>query len=304
MADSTAKKVLLSGGSGLIGMALMRSLAEDGVTVVRLVRGKPAGSGEVVWDPAVEEPVADQAALEGAVAAIHLSGTNLSAHRWTTAYKREIVESRIGSTRALVRVLRKLKSPPGSLLCASAVGIYGDRGNEKLTEASAPGTGFLAETCRAWEAEAEAAAELGMRVVHLRTGVVLAREGGALKQMLPLFRAGLGGRMGSGRQWMSWIAMSDMARAVRHIMQTGELKGPVNLVAPIPVTNAEFTRAMGQAVHRPAVIPAPAFALRLLIGEMADEALLASTRVVPQKLAETGFHFDFPEIGAALKALV
>jgi len=246
----------------------------------------------------------DRAALEGATAAIHLSGANLSAHRWTAAYKKEIVESRVGSTRALVRVLRKLKSPPASLLCASAIGIYGDRGDEKLTEASTPGSGFLAETCRAWEAEADAAAEGGIRVVNLRTGVVLAHDGGALQKMLPLFRAGLGGRLGSGKQWMSWITLSDLMRAVRHVLATDALKGPVNLVAPIPVTNAEFTRALGRVVHRPAVMPAPAFALRAVLGEMTDAALVASTRVIPQRLAETGFHFDFPEISAALKSAV
>ncbi|HTV06791.1 MAG TPA: TIGR01777 family oxidoreductase [Acidobacteriaceae bacterium] len=304
MADPTVTKVLVSGGSGLIGTSLVRLLAEDGIAVFQLVRRRAEDSGEVGWDPRVEEPVMDRAALEGATAAIHLSGANLSAHRWTAAYKKEIVESRVGSTRALVRVLRKLKSPPASLLCASAIGIYGDRGDEKLTEASTPGSGFLAETCRAWEAEADAAAEGGIRVVNLRTGVVLAHDGGALQKMLPLFRAGLGGRLGSGKQWMSWITLSDLMRAVRHVLATDALKGPVNLVAPIPVTNAEFTRALGRVVHRPAVMPAPAFALRAVLGEMTDAALVASTRVIPQRLAETGFHFDFPEISAALKSAV
>jgi len=304
MAETTAKKVLVSGGSGLLGTSLVRSLIGDRIGVIQLVRGKPAKPSEVQWNPGTEEPVADLAALEGSSAAIHLSGANLSAHRWTEAYKREIVDSRVGSTRALVKVLRQLKSPPESFLCASAIGIYGDRGDEKLTEASTPGAGFLAETCQRWEAEADVAGEAGMRVVHLRTGVVLAREGGALDKMLPLFRAGLGGRLGTGKQWMSWIAVSDWVRAVRYILETNALKGPVNLVAPIPVTNMEFTKALGRAVHRPAVVPAPQFALRVALGEMADAALLASTRVFPQKLAETGFRFVFPEAGAALKELV
>jgi uncharacterized protein len=304
MANPIAKKVLVSGGSGLIGTSLIRSLTSDRIAVIQLVRRKPSEPNEVEWDPGAEGPVADGAALEGLSAAVHLSGANLSAHRWTAAYKQEIVESRVGSTRALVRVLRQLKSPPRSFLCASAIGIYGDRGDEKLTEASVPGTGFLAETCRAWEAEADTAAEAGMRVVHLRTGVVLAHMGGALDKMLPLFRAGLGGRLGSGKQWMSWIVLNDWVRAARHILEIEVLKGPVNLVAPIPVTNAEFTKALGQAVHRPAVMPAPAIALRAVLGEMADAAVLASTRVIPQRLAETGFHFDFPEVGAALKSLV
>ena len=304
MTDPEVNKVLVSGGSGLIGTSLLRSLAGDRISVIRLVRRKPEGADEVQWNPAAGEPVGDAGALEGLKAAIHLSGANLSARRWSAAYKQEIVDSRVGSTRALVRVLRQLKSPPGSFLCASAIGIYGDRGDAKLTEAAGPGVGFLAETCRAWEAEAEAAAEAGMRVVTLRTGVVLAHKGGALEKLLPLFRAGLGGRLGSGKQWMSWIVLSDWVRAVRHILETDALRGPVNLVAPIAVTNAEFTRALGAAVHRPAVLPAPAFALRVALGEMADAALLASTRVIPQRLAETGFRFDFPEIGAALKSLI
>jgi len=302
--DPEVNQILVSGGSGLIGTSLVRSLTQDRIAVIRLVRRNPRGPDEVEWNPEAQEPIADLSALEGVKAVIHLSGVNLSAHRWTEAYKKKIVDSRVGPAGALVRMLRQLKSPPGSLLCASAIGIYGNRGEEKLTEASVPGTGFLAETCRAWEAEASVAAEAGMRVVHLRTGVVLAREGGALDKMLPLFRAGLGGRLGNGKQWMSWIAISDLVRAVRHILETDALKGPVNLVAPIPVTNAEFTRALGRALHRFAVMPAPAFALRAVLGEMADAALLASTRVIPQRLGETGFHFDFPEINAALKLLV
>jgi len=304
MTNPAVNKILVSGGSGLIGTSLVRSLTDDQIPLVRLVRRKPEKPEEVGWDPEAEEPVRELAALEGLRAAIHLSGANLSAHRWTAAYKEEIVHSRVGSTRALVRVLKRLKSPPEIFLCASAIGVYGDRGAEILTERSEPGTGFLAETCRAWEAEAERAAEVGGRVVHLRTGVVLARKGGALEKMLPLFRAGLGGRLGSGKQWMSWIVLSDLVRAVRHVVETDALRGPVNLVGPIPVTNAEFTRALGEAVHRPAVIPAPAFALRAALGEMADAAILASERVIPQRLAETGFRFEFPEIGAALKWLV
>ena len=279
-------------------------MRESRIAVIRLVRGRAKGPDEVQWNPGTAEAAGGPAALEGLRAAIHLSGANLSAHRWTAAYKKEIVDSRVVSTRALVGLLKRLKAPPETLLCASAIGIYGDRGDEVLTEGSTPGTGFLAETCRAWEAEAEQAAEAGMRVVELRTGVVLARKGGALDKMLPLFRAGLGGRLGSGEQWMSWIVLSDWVRAARHILETDAIRGPVNMVSPMPVTNAGFTRALGAAVHRPAVIPAPAFALRVALGEMADAALLASERVIPQRLAETGFHFDFPEIGAALKSLI
>jgi uncharacterized protein len=304
MTDPTAKRMLVSGGSGLIGTSLLRSLTEDRIAVVQLVRRKAAGPHEVEWDPKAEEPVADRSGLEGLSAVIHLSGANLSAHRWTEAYKQKIFDSRVQSTRTLVKLLKRLEKPPTSFLCASAIGIYGDRRDEKLTEASSPGQGFLAETCRAWEAEANAAASAGVRVVNLRTSVVLAREGGALEKMLPLFKAGLGGRLGSGKQWMSWITLSDHVRALRHILATDSLSGPVNLAAPLPVTNAEFTRALGRALRRPAVVPAPAFLLRAVLGEMADAALLASTRVVPQRLSETGFQFEFPEINGAVQSVV
>lgn len=304
MVNLAVKKVLVSGSSGLIGTSLVRSLTGDRIEVVRLVRGKAKDPDEVEWNPESEAPEADLAKLEGATAVIHLSGANLFGHRWTAAYKKEIVDSRVKSTRTLVKLLRKLEKRPSSFLCASAIGIYGDQGDERLTEDSTPGAGFLADTCRAWEAAADSAAELGMRVVHLRTGVVLAREGGALKEMLPLFRAGVGGRLGSGRQWMSWIALTDLVRAVRQILVTESVAGPVNLAAPNPVTNADFTRALARAVHRPGVVPAPAFALRVVLGEMADAALLASTRAIPQRLSEAGFEFDHPEVGEALRSLV
>jgi uncharacterized protein len=302
--EPLGKPILISGPSGLIGTSLIRSFSGDRIQTLRLVRRKAEGPDEAGWNPDAAEPVEDLSRLEGMEAAIHLSGANVSARRWTEAYKREIAESRVRTTRALVKMLKRLKNPPRSLLCASAVGIYGNRGDEVLTEMSALGEGFLADTCRTWEAEADGAVQAGIRVVHLRFGVVLASGGGALKQMLPLFRLGLGGRLGSGRQWMSWIAVSDLARAVSHILLTDSLEGAVNLVAPIPVTNAEFTRALGAAVHRPAIFPAPAFALRAALGEMADGALLASTRAVPERLAESGFHFDFPEINGALGSMV
>lgn len=306
---SLPPKILFSGASGMIGTALVRTAAHNWIQPVQLVRSKPAGLSEIQWNPQAQDPVAasDLVTLEGVTAAIHLSGANLSAHRWTPAYKREIVDSRLGTTRALVDVLKSLKYPPAVFLCASATGIYGDRGDEILNEESKPGHGFLPETCLAWEAEAARASAAGIRVVHLRFGVVLDSDGGAggaLKQMLPIFRLGLGGKLGSGRQWMSWIALSDMVRAIFHLRDTPSVAGPVNLVAPNPVTNAEFTRALGRAVHRPAIIPAPAFALRLAFGEMADEALLASTRAIPEKLRSSGFTFELPDIGSALKAVV
>jgi uncharacterized protein len=299
-------RVLLSGASGLIGAHLVRALAENRIQTLQLIRKeKDSPNAEhIPWNPQAEEPVADFRQLEGLDAAIHLSGANLSSHRWTESYKREIVASRVNSTLALGRIFRALKQPPRALLCASATGIYGDRGSEILTEESPPGQGFLAETCVVWEGAAGAAKSLGIRVVHLRFGVVLTAEGGALKQMLPIFRMAAGGRLGSGRQWMSWIALPDLIRAILHTLKAETLKGPVNMVAPSPVTNADFTRALGQAVHRPAILPAPAFALRLAFGEMADEALLASARAVPERLLNSGFRFDSPDISAALRAVL
>ena len=263
---TTPGKILFSGATGTIGSALVRAAEADRIQAVQLVRHSPAGPSEIQWNPEAAVPVSDPAPLEGIGAAIHLSGANLSSHRWTADYKRQIVESRVNSTRALVNTLKSLKQPPSVLLCASATGIYGNRGDEILTEESNPGRGFIADTCLAWEAEAAQARTLGIRVVHLRFGVVLSREGGALKHMLPLFRLGLGGNLGNGRQWMNWIALSDAVRAIFHLADS-TIDGPANLVAPNPVTNAEFTRALSHALHRPAIIPAPAFALRLALAK-------------------------------------
>lgn len=238
-------------------------------------------------------------------AAIHLSGANLASHRWTPAYKSEILESRVRSTRALVNVFRQMHKPPRLLLCASATGIYGHRNDEILTEDSPTGEGFLADVCRAWEAEAARAEQIGIRVLHLRFGVVLAQQGGALAKMLPIFRLGLGGPIGSGHQWISWIALNDLVRAILFLLEQDQTtNGPINVIAPNPVTNAEFTRALGRALHRPAILPSPAFALRTFFGEMAQETLLASTRSVPQRLLHLGFHFELPTIDAALNSLL
>jgi uncharacterized protein (TIGR01777 family) len=246
-------------------------------------------------------PFSDTEPLESLTAAIHLSGANVAAHRWTAAYKREIWRSRVESTRTLATALATLNDPPQALLVASATGFYGDRGDEFLDENYGPGSGFLADTCREWEAAAQPAVNAGIRVVHLRFGVVLG-AGGALAKMLPVFRLGLGGRLGSGRQWMSWISLDDVVAAILFALDTPALSGPLNLTAPNPVTNAEFTRALGRAVHRPAIFPAPAFALRLALGAMANEALLASARVVPSRLTSAGFQFAHPTINAALAA--
>jgi uncharacterized protein len=304
MKHTPTSSILISGGSGLIGTSLVRCFSVRRIPMLRLVRGNADTPAELRWNPDALEPVANLSLLEDTAAAIHLSGANLSAHRWTEAYKREIVESRLYTTRALVDLLKRLERPPRSLLCASAVGIYGDREDETLTESALPGQGFLADTCRAWEAEADRASEAGIRVVHLRFGVVLSPEGGALKQMLPVFRAGIGGPLASGRQWMSWVMADDLVRAVLHILDGDSLTGPVNLVSPIPVTNADFTRALGRALRRPAALRVPRFALRAALGEIADAAVLPSTRAIPERLAHSGFHFDFPEIYDALRSVL
>jgi len=292
-------KFLFSGASGLLGGALREALASDG-EVVQLVRREPHDPSELQWNPAASMPIATTNAMEGMTAAIHLSGANVAAHRWTKEYRREIIASRVDSTRALCEVLAGLQQPPKVLLVASATGIYGDRGDEVLNEDSAPGRGFLADVCRAWEAAAQSAVEAGIRVVHLRFGVVLAPGGGALGKMLPVFRLGLGGRLGSGRQWMSWIGLADAVAAVRFILRTPVVAGAVNLTSPEPVTNAEFTKTLAQGLHRPAFVPAPAFALRIAVGQMADEALLASARVLPTRLLDAGFRFSQPTLKEAL----
>lgn len=294
--------MVVSGASGLVGSAVRAALAEQSSTVVQLVRGKAEGLGQIAWNPAAEPAVAEPERLEGCAAALHFSGANLAGGRWTEAYKKTLRASRVETTRALARTLAALREPPKVLAVASAVGIYGNRGDEVLTESSARGSGFLAELCAAWEAAAEPAVAAGMRVVHLRLGVVLSKNGGALKKMLPLFRLGLGGRIGSGRQWMSWISLDDAVRAILFAVEKPEMTGAVNVVGPEPVTNAELTRVLARQLHRPAVLPAPAFALRLALGPMADEALLASTRAVPEKLEKAGFRFHHARLAEALAA--
>jgi uncharacterized protein (TIGR01777 family) len=287
----------------MLGSALRKALHGDGAEIVQLVRREPTLSSEMRWNPMANRGFGENTQqLEGLAGAIHLSGANVAAKRWTAEYRREISTSRVDSTRALATALAGLRQPPEVFLVASATGIYGDRGEEVLTEASGPGTGFLADLCCAWEEAARPAVEAGIRVVHMRFGVVLNGEAGALGKMAPLFRLGLGGRLGNGRQWMSWIGIEDAVAAMRFLLWTPGIVDAVNLTAPNPVTNAEFTRAIGRILHRPAVLPAPAFALRLALGQMADEALLASARVLPRRLMEAGFQFSRPNIDEALKS--
>jgi uncharacterized protein len=299
---TSVRKVLLSGASGMLGSALQRTLAVRNQPVLQLVRRPVASRGQLQWSSAVANP----ALLENLSAAIHLSGANVAAHRWTAGWKREMTESRVQSTHAIATALSQLNHPPKALLVASAIGFYGNRGDEMLDESSGPGSGFLADLCQQWEAAAQPAVDAGIRVVHLRFGVVLGtRVGsnpGALARMVPIFRLGLGGPLGSGRQWMSWIALTDVLDAILFILESPTLTGPVNLTSPYPVTNADFTRALAAAVHRPAILPVPAFALRLALGEMAREALLASARVSPSKLTDAGFPFTYPAIDQAIAA--
>ena len=323
-------KFLISGASGMLGSAIRRELAASELEIVRLVRSArtsvgPHGevrpstpappvfrsvavslSGEISWNPAATPTVAYPELLEGFTAAIHLAGANLAAHRWTAAYKREIASSRVDSTRALATTLAALRNPPPTLLIASATGIYGDRGAEMLDESSSPGSGFLADLCHQWEAAAQPAVDAGIRVVHLRFGVALGPKTtpGALARMVPIFRLGLGGRLGSGRQWMSWISLPDLVSAVLFLLDRPTLAGPVNLTAPNPVSNAQFTHALARELHRPALLPVPAAGLRLIFGEMADEALLASARAFPSKLSASGFQFAHPTIDLALAAVL
>ena len=301
-AQPASSHYLVSGASGLLGTALRQALAAGSLPVLQLVRRPPEGSNQLQWNPAAEPSVANPQALEGLAGVIHLAGANVAAHRWTAAYKREIAASRIDSTRALAATLARLSRPPQVLVVASATGFYGNRAAELLDETSSPGSGFLAGVCQKWEAAAQPAVDAGIRVVHLRLGVVLGPGPGALAAMLPLFRLGLGGRLGNGRQWMSWISLPDAVAATLFVLRTPALAGPVNLTAPNPGTNAQLTRALARALRRPAILPPPAFALRLALGPMADEALLASARVFPSRLLTSGFRFEHPTVAQALAA--
>jgi len=295
-------KILVSGSTGLVGSALVSFLASGGHEVVRLVRGRlKPGVVEVPWDP--QAGTIEAAKLEGLDAVVHLAGENI-AGRWTAAKKARIRSSRVEGTRLLAEALAGLKRPPKTLVCASAIGYYGDRGDEVLREDSPSGAGFLAAVCRDWEAAAHAAAEKGIRVVQLRIGVVLSPAGGALARMLTPFKLGLGGRIGPGSQFMSWIAIDDLIGAIHHALTTEPLRGPVNAVAPRAVTNREFTKTLGRVLARPTIFPMPAFAARLAFGEMADELLLASARVEPAKLVSSGYRFRTPELEAALRHLL
>lgn len=298
----TPLHIAMTGSRGLLGSGLVPFLTTGGHRVTRLVRGRPTDPREVVWS--VEGGIAEPARLEGVDAVIHLAGENIAAGRWTLARKAEIRRSRVEGTRRLAEQLARLRHPPRALVCASAVGYYGHRGSETLTDASPPGRGFLADVCQEWEAAAESARRMGIRVVHMRLGVVLTPAGGALKKMLLPFRLGLGGRIGSGKQFLSWISLDDAVGAFAHALHTPAMAGAVNAVSPTPVPNKEFTRLLAKALRRPAVFPLPAAVARLAMGEMADALLLASTRAVPTRLLTTGYRFRHPDLEGALRHLL
>ena len=293
-------RILVSGVSGPIGAALVPSLMARGYQITRLVRGPASANGQISWDPL--KPLAPES-VSGFEAVIHLAGESIVG-RWTEGKKKRIRESRVEGTRNLAEALARTKNRPRVLITGSAIGYYGDRGDEVLREESPSGQGFLPEVCRQWEAATQPAAQAWIRTVHMRTGLVLSREGGALQKMLLPFRLGLGGNMGSGRQWWSWIDVQDWVGALHHILKTELLQGPVNVVAPRPVTNAEFTKTLAAVLSRPAIFPVPAMVARLAFGQMADELLLASQRVEATKLVASGYPFQYSDLSKSLQAIL
>jgi uncharacterized protein len=298
-------RVLVSGSTGFLGTALLETLERQGHTAARLVRPGTAHKAvagiraqTVAWDPVAGQ--FDSAGAEGADALIHLAGASIAGGRWNASRKELLRTSRIDATRHLIGALAKLQRPPRVIAAASAIGYYGNRGDEALTEASAPGNNFLAGLCREWESETARGALFGARVVNLRFGIILAAHGGALPPMALSFKLGAGGRLGNGRQWMSWLTLQETISIIQFALATSGLTGPVNTVTPNPVRNSEFTGVLAKTLHRPALFPAPAFALRLALGEMADALLLISQRVMPSKLADSGYRFMQPNLGGAL----
>ena len=294
-------KILVAGASGLVGSALIPSLESDGAEINRLVRSSPKAN-EIEWHP--NHGGIDATRLEGFDAIINLAGENIAEGRWTDEKKRKIRDSRVDGTHLLSEAIAKLATKPRVFLCASATGFYGDRDDEILDETSDSGGGFLANVCRDWEGATESAAKPGVRVVNLRFGPILAREGGMLGKMLTPFKLGMGGKVGSGKQYMSWVAIDDVVGAIKLALPDESIHGPLNVVSPNPVTNEEFTKTLGEVLSRPTVMSIPAFAARLAFGEMADEMLLVSQRVAPKKLNEAGFRFEYPVLEVAFQKYV
>jgi uncharacterized protein (TIGR01777 family) len=291
-------KVLIAGASGLVGSALIPVLEADGAEVTRLVRTS-AGAGEIEWHPNNDQIDANK--LEGFDAVINFAGENIAGGRWTDEQKRKIRDSRVNGTHLLSEAISGLKQKPKVFLCASATGIYGDRDDETLDEQSDSGGGFLAGVCREWEKATEPAAAAGVRIVNLRFGPILAREGGMLAKLLTPFKMGMGGKVGSGKQYISWVAIDDAVNAVKLALKDESIRGPLNIVSPHPVTNEEFTKTLGHVLNRPTALSMPAFAARLAFGEMADEMLLTSQRVIPKRLSDAGYEFEYPELEGAFR---
>jgi uncharacterized protein (TIGR01777 family) len=294
-------KIVISGASGLIGTQLVAQLSRSGHEIVRLVRRSPK-AGEIQWNP--KSGTLDTAALEGTDAVIHLSGAGIGDKRWTNGYRKEILDSRTATTALLANTMASLSRKPSVFLSGSAIGIYGARNDEQLTEVSTHGTGFLAEVCEQWEAAAQPAVDAGIRTVYLRTGIVLSPKGGALKKLLPLFKLGVGGKFGNGKQWQSWISIDDEIGAIEHLL-TANVSGAVNLTAPNPVTNAEFTKVLASVLKRPAIVPVPTFAPKILLGgELADALLFTGQRVIPAALNASGYNFKHSTLESAFRSLL
>lgn len=303
VSNSGTKRILISGASGFIGGALIPSLESSGAEITRLSRSKSGANTTtktVPWDPT--KPIAPES-ISGFDAVIHLAGESIVG-RWTASKKGKIRDSRVVATRNLAQAIAQAKDKPKVFICSSAIGYYGDRGDELLNESSNPGTGFLPDVCREWEAATQPAAAASIRTVQIRTGIVLSSKGGALAKMLTPFKMGVGGRIGSGRQWMSWIDIEDMIGGILHVLNSDSLRGPVNMVAPKPVTNSEFTKTLAAALSRPAIFPMPAFAVKLAFGEMGETVLLGSQRVDPAQLLHSGYQFRFNDLQGSLENLL
>jgi uncharacterized protein (TIGR01777 family) len=294
--------VAVTGSTGLVGTALVNALRADGHRVVRVVRRPNGPDDTALWDP--KGGTINAAALAGVDGVVHLAGAGIADHRWTDEYKRELVDSRVLGTALMARTIASLEPRPSVLVSASGIDWYGDRGDEILDETSGPGTGFLADLCRQWEAAADPARDAGIRVAHIRSGIVLSSKGGALKRQLPLFKLGLGGRFGSGRQWMSWNSIDDEVAGIIHLLTT-PAAGPFNFTSPEPVTNTEFTATLGSVLHRPTLIPTPSFGPKLLLGsELTDVLVYESKRAIPKALEASGYRFRYPSLCAALRAVL